>query len=137
MKKLQRLLVPGWRSSHGEALLRLLCSNGRFFFPPLVSEEKCVTHPTWRRQVLGRGAASKCSSPVPLDCVHRPSCLEKNPTLILPILWQGLAMVSQAMKPGKGHFFMPWGDAVPLACLCVPAGTPHKPALHSQGREGK
>ena len=30
MKKLQRLSVPGWRSSQGDALLRLLCSNGRF-----------------------------------------------------------------------------------------------------------
>lgn len=106
-------------------------------FSSLVSEEKSVTHPTRLRQVLGRGAASKCSSPVPLDCVHSPSSLEKNLSPVLPILWQGLAVISQATKPGKVHGFMPWGDAVPLVCLCLPAGPPHKPTLDSQGREGK
>lgn len=41
MKKLWRVLVPGWRSSHGDALLRLLCSNGRF----------CFLHWSWKRNL--------------------------------------------------------------------------------------
>lgn len=136
MKKLQGILVPGWRSSHRDAPLRLFAAM-EDFFPHQSQRRNQFAHPTWLRQVLGRGAASKCSSPMPLDCVHRPSSLEKNPTPVLPILWQGLAMVSQATRPGKGHFSMPWGEAVPLVCLCLPAGTPHKPTLDSQDREGK
>lgn len=47
-------------------------------FSLLASEEKLVTQPTWLRQVLGRGAALKRSSPVPSVCIHSPSSPDKN-----------------------------------------------------------
>lgn len=107
-------------------------------FSPLALEKKSVTHPSWLRQVIGRGAASKCSSPVPLDCLYRPSSLEKNPTSVLPILWRALAMVSQATKPGKGHFFMPEEMLCPLfACVFLQGFPTSQHGIHKPGRENK
>lgn len=92
-------------------------------FSVLVSEERPITQPTWLRQVPERGAASKCSIPVPSGCIHSPSSLEKNLSCPShPLAGSGHSS-PEATKPTKGHVFMPWGDDP----LCLRAGIPQKP----------
>lgn len=129
MKELPRLSVPGWRSSKGATVLRLLFSNGRCL-SLLASEEKPLTQPTWLRQVLGRGAASKSSSRVPSICVHSPSSLEINLSCPFHPL---------AAKPAKGHVFMLLGKCC-ASCLPVSScrdSTETNKLIHKAGRENK
>lgn len=112
---------PGSRSP--EAALQ----QWKIFFPCWPQGRNLSRSPRGSGKCWGEELPRKA----PAQC-HRAACTapapQGKPHPALPTLWQGLAAAPQAAKPAKRHIFTPWGDVVPLACQCLPAGTPHKPA---------
>lgn len=100
MKKLQSLLFPGWRSSQGDALLRLLCSNGRFF--PHWSQRRNLSliplglGESWggsSLKVLPPSAIRECSQP-------QLSGEKPNPCLSHPLAGSGSGFSGYKIRQG-------------------------------------
>lgn len=131
MKERLRLLVPGWRSSQRAALLRLLCSNERFFFLTGLRGETC--HSAHLAQASpGERSCLEALQPGAIRLRSQSQLPREKPPSSRSHPLAGSGHCSSGYKTSQG----PHLHALGRCCACRDSPEANK-LIHKSGRENK